>query len=85
MAQCRWYDRRMVSAGYGFLPGDTVSIWATRPDQSTVALPAMVVGDSQQIVFDFEIPPGALGGDWAMTAYGRRSDRLLVGLFTVQR
>ncbi|MFL5806314.1 MAG: hypothetical protein ACJ8CR_31865, partial [Roseiflexaceae bacterium] len=60
--------------GAGFVPGERVVTWATAPDQAVISGPyASAEGAAGQISFLFSVPSNALGGRWAMTAYGLQS------------
>jgi hypothetical protein len=71
--------------GSGFTPGERVVTWATAPDQAVIGGPYADAGqDGGQIAFRFTVPSNALGGRWAMTAYGRASKILVVAFFDVR-
>jgi hypothetical protein len=70
--------------GSGFTPGERVVTWATAPDQAVIAGPYADAGqDGGQIAFRFTVPSDALGGRWAMTAYGLASKTPVVTFFDV--
>jgi hypothetical protein len=70
--------------GAGFRPGERVVTWATAPDQAVVSGPyAGAEGAAGQISFLFSVPSHALGGRWAMTAYGLQSKTPVVAAFDV--
>ncbi len=77
---------RINFRGTGYAAGEIVTVWATLPDRTAVASPlnlrANATGD---VYFYYDLPAGALAGQWYMTAYGLESQRLLVGTFTVLR
>jgi hypothetical protein len=71
-------------AGAGFTPGERVVTWATAPDQAVIGGPyAGAERDDGRIGFSFTIPTDALGGRWAMTAYGLVSKVPVVAAFDV--
>ena len=71
--------------GSGFTPGERVVTWATAPDQAVIGGPyADAEQDGGQIAFRFTVPSDALGGRWAMTAYGRASKTPVVAFFDVR-
>ena len=70
--------------GAGFTPSERVVTWATAPDQGVIGGPfANSQGDTGRITFSFTIPEDALGGRWAMTAYGLASKTPVVTYFDV--
>jgi hypothetical protein len=71
-------------SGSGFMPGERVVTWATAPDQAVIGGPyADASQDGGQIAFRFSVPASALGGRWAMTAYGLASKLPVVAFFDV--
>jgi len=71
-------------AGSGFTPGERVVTWATAPDQAVIGGPyAGAQQNGGQITFRFTVPLNALGGRWAMTAYGLASKTPVVAFFDV--
>src|SRR5262245_59583902 len=57
--------------GTGFKRDEKVAIWATAPDQTVIGGDfAYAKGDEGRIEFGFKVPEDAIGGRWAMTAYG---------------
>ena len=69
----------------GFLTDEVVKIWATRPDGAAQALPGDPGRAGADIYFAYDLPVDAPAGTWWMTAYGMRSERLLVVSFVVVR
>jgi len=69
--------------GAGFIDGEAIRLWATRPDGSTIGLPEDLTSSNGEIWFSFQVPAGAEPGRWAMTAYGLSSGRFLIAHFTV--
>ena len=71
-------------SGSGFTPGERVVTWATAPDQAVIGGPyAGAQQDGGRIAFRFTVPQSALGGRWAMTAYGLASKTPVVAFFDV--
>ncbi len=71
--------------GSGFSPGERVVTWATAPDQAVIGGHYADAGqDGGQIAFHFTVPGDALGGRWAMTAYGLASKIPVVAFFDVR-
>lgn len=74
----------IVFSGAGFTAGERVVTWATSPDQAVVGGPyAGAEGAAGQITFHFDVPARAVGGRWAMTAYGLQSRTPVVASFEV--
>jgi hypothetical protein len=74
----------IIFTGTGFTPGERVVTWATAPDQAVVGGPyATAEGQAGQISFHFDVPARAVGGRWAMTAYGLDSKTPAVASFEV--
>ena len=70
--------------GTGFTLGERVVTWATAPDQAVVSGNYVGAdGADGRITFSFQVPSGALGGRWAMTAYGQQSKTPVVAFFEV--
>jgi len=69
--------------GIGFNQGETIQIWATRPDGSADPIDDGVVQSGGGVNFYYDIPAGALTGRWSVTVYGQSSERLLVQSFNV--
>lgn len=70
--------------GENFELGERIGWWATDPAQGVVG--GDDVGASRNdgsFEIDFDVPDDALGGRWAMTAYGKSSDILVVTTFDV--
>ncbi len=69
--------------GTGFEPGEQVSIWATAPDGSVLGghtVRANLLGEAR---LTFQLPFNAIGGTWAMTAWGRRTQTPVITYFDV--
>jgi hypothetical protein len=70
--------------GAGFARGERVATWATAPDQAVIGGDAIAAeGDEGRIAFSFRVPSNAIGGRWAMTAYGMLSKTPAVATFDV--
>jgi hypothetical protein len=70
--------------GSGFTPGERVVTWATAPDQAVIGGTYADAGQNGgEIAFRFSVPANALGGRWAMTAYGLASKVPVVVFFDV--
>ena len=54
----------------GFTPKERIAIWATAPDQAVLGGGFASANDLGQAQVSFRIPASALGGTWALTAYG---------------
>src|SRR5690349_14155553 len=78
-------NQTLTFTGSGFTKGERVAIWATAPDQSVIGGDAVFAKDDQgQIKGSFHIPDDAIGGRWALTAFGRSSQVPVVATFDVQ-
>jgi hypothetical protein len=74
----------LAFTGSGFMPGERVVTWATAPDQAVLGGPYTTAEEATgRISFSFTIPDDALGGRWAMTAYGLASKIPVVASFDV--
>ncbi len=70
--------------GTGFIRGERVVTWATAPDQAVIGGDYTGAdGDEGRIEVAFEVPANAIGGRWAMTAYGLQSKTPVVAAFDV--
>lgn len=81
---------RINFKGSGFSDGESVKAWATRPDLTAVPLTDQPQADPRavsggDVYFFYDVPAAGPAGSWYMTAYGTRSERLLVVAFTVTR
>ena len=71
--------------GTGFTKGERVVSWATSPDQAVIGGDnADSKGEQGQISITFRVPKDAIGGRWALTAFGRTSQTPVVATFDVQ-
>ncbi len=71
--------------GAGFAKGERVVTWATTPDQAVIGgETAVAKGDQGQITVSLRVPKDAIGGRWALTAFGRTSKTPVVANFDVQ-
>jgi hypothetical protein len=77
--------QRITFTGTGFTQGETVVTWATAPDQAVIGgETAVAKGVEGQIKVSFHVPKNAIGGRWALTAFGRTSKTPVVANFDVQ-
>ena len=70
--------------GAGFTRGERVATWFTAPDQSVLSGGFANAGDAGRIEVGFKVPKDAIGGRWAITAYGGVSKTPVVATFEVQ-
>jgi hypothetical protein len=71
--------------GSGFTRDERVVTWATAPDQAVIGGNyTHAEGGGGAIEFAFKVPDDAIGGRWAMTAYGHDSKTPVVATFEVQ-
>src|SRR5215213_8889191 len=71
--------------GTGFTSGERVAIWATAPDQTVISGDfEFAKGAAGEIDIGFKVPDDALGGRWALTAYGFISKTPVITTFEVQ-
>jgi hypothetical protein len=70
-------------AGEGFAPRERIAIWATAPDQAVLDGDRVSADGEGRAMISFRIPAGAIGGAWAMTAYGLASRAPAVAHFEV--
>src|SRR5581483_215248 len=71
--------------GAGFIEGERVVTWATAPDQAVLGGDyAAAKGSSGKVEVGFTVPKNAIGGQWALTAYGLESQTPVVATFEVQ-
>ena len=77
--------RTLDFVGTGFKRDEKVAIWATAPDQTVIGGDfAFAKGDEGRIEFGFKVPEDAIGGRWAMTAYGLDTKVPVIAGFDVQ-
>jgi len=69
--------------GTGFNPRERVGFWATAPDGAVLGGRYVRSNGNGDISFDFQVPAEALGGRWAMTAYGQDSATPAIATFDV--
>jgi hypothetical protein len=70
--------------GSGFTQGERVVTWATTPSQAVIGGNYADAKDAAgNITFNFRVPANAVGGRWAMTAYGLISKTPVVATFEV--
>lgn len=70
-------------SGSGFAGGERVAFWATAPTQAVLGGFFTVAQKDGSIGFEFRAPADAVGGTWAMTAFGIGSQTVAVATFTV--
>jgi hypothetical protein len=71
--------------GTGFTQGEIVATWATAPDQAVIGgETAVAKKDAGQIKVSFRVPKDAIGGRWALTAFGRASMTPVIATFDVE-
>jgi len=72
-------------AGAGFTPGERVASWLTAPDQAVLGGEFGIDADADgRVELAFKIPKDAIGGRWAITAYGLLSQTPVIATFDVQ-
>jgi len=71
----------ITCVGSGF-DDELVAYWATAPDQSVLGGDHEAAVDGR-VTFDFAVPRDAIGGRWALTAYGLQSKTPVVATFEV--
>jgi hypothetical protein len=69
--------------GIGFIPNERVSIWATAPDQSVLGGEFFGANGVGEVAIRFRVPQNALGGTWALTAFGDQSRQPAIAEFAV--
>src|SRR5215211_5962708 len=75
----------IIFTGTGFARGERVVTWATAPDQAVIGgETAVAKGAEGRIKVSFRVPKDAIGGRWALTAFGRTSMTPVVATFDVQ-
>lgn len=71
-------------AGHGFDPGEKVAAWYSAPDGLVYGYESQTVADqSGQVQFIFQSSPTAPAGQWAITAQGGASNRVVVAYFQI--
>jgi hypothetical protein len=70
-------------AGQGFAPDERLSIWATAPNQAVLGAGFVFTDDAGRAEITFRVPEDALGGTWAITAFGLESKTPAIAQFTV--
>jgi len=76
-------DRTISFVGTGFTRGERVVTWATTPEQAVIGGDFTSARGDGQVEFRFHVPSSAIGGRWAMTAYGLDSKTPAVAYFDV--
>ncbi|NTU78619.1 MAG: hypothetical protein HGA45_04315 [Chloroflexales bacterium] len=67
----------------GFTPKERIAVWATAPDQAVFSSDYAFANDLGRAQVSFRVPAGAIGGTWAITAYGDTSHTPAVAYFEV--
>jgi hypothetical protein len=69
----------------GFQPGEQVSLWLNRPDQSVRSLPYRAVADENgYVLIGFQTEPDDVSGPWSLVGQGVESGRTSVAPFRLQ-
>jgi len=75
----------IMFTGTGFVEGERVATWATAPDQAVVGGETAFAKDTEgRIRVSFQVPKDAIGGRWALTAFGQTSKMPVIAGFDVQ-
>lgn len=69
--------------GTGFLPGEVITIWATRPDYSTEWLGDVTAAADGSFTTELYLSEQNPVGRYAFSAYGNRSERRAVAEYTL--
>jgi hypothetical protein len=76
--------QRITFTGAGFVQGEIVATWATAPDQAVIGGETALAKRAEgQIKVSFRVPKDAIGGRWALTAFGRTSMTPVIANFDV--
>lgn len=75
--------RTIEFAGAGFDGRERISVWATAPDQSVLGGEFFIASVDGTVKISVDIPDDAIGGSWAVTAWGRRTKTPVVAHFQV--
>lgn len=70
-------------AAEGFAPKERIAVWVTAPDQAVLSGDYVAANDLGRAQVSFRTPDGAIGGAWALTAYGLVSRASAVARFEV--
>lgn len=70
-------------SGVGFSPRERIAVWATAPDQVVLEGDYVFADNQGGAQIRFRVPAGAIGGTWAITAYGFTSRSPAVAQFEV--
>jgi hypothetical protein len=76
-------NRTIRFVGTGFISGERVATWATTPEQAVIGGDFASAHGDGMVEFGFHMPSNAIGGRWAMTAYGLQSKTPAVAYFDV--
>jgi hypothetical protein len=71
-------------AGQGFAPDERLSVWYTAPNDVVLGAPFVFTDGEGRATVTFRVPLGAVGGEWAVTLFGRVSQTAAIARFTVQ-
>jgi hypothetical protein len=69
--------------GEGFTFQERVAFWITAPDGAVLSGDYASANRDGIVIFDFQVPSNALGGRWAITAYGDDSQTPTIATFEV--
>jgi hypothetical protein len=70
-------------AAEGFARGERIALWATAPDGAVFGGDDVSADERGRARASFRVPDGALGGVWAMTAFGLTSRAQAIAQFEV--
>lgn len=73
----------IIFTGAGFWPDERVSVWSTAPNGVVLGGEFYWADPSGNVWFDRRIADDAIGGRWAMTAYGDLSKTPVIATFDV--
>jgi hypothetical protein len=73
----------IVFTGAGFTPNERVSVWSTAPNGVVLGGEFYRADPGGNVWFDRRIADDAIGGRWAMTAYGDLSKTPVIATFDV--
>ncbi|MEN9936610.1 MAG: hypothetical protein RLZZ387_3189 [Chloroflexota bacterium] len=75
--------QRLEFQGTGFAPDELVSVWATAPDGSVLGGGRLHASEAGEARVSFELPFNAIGGNWAVTAWGHSTQSPVIARFDV--
>lgn len=73
----------IIFAATGFAPRERIAVWATAPDGTVLGGDDVSTDGGGQARIAFRVPAGAVGGTWALTAFGTTSRAQAVARFEV--